>query len=131
MFSVRKKNFSWIFAFWRQLEHQFLEFTVFKATLNCMQNTYMQYFVIGVIGVIYLKYLSKNLSQLLVLRLSFSTILPGLISYMGYQFWHLCDRTYQSQLSSTNRLTEAVFHLNNRLNDFLVHPNFKENCTLK
>ena len=34
----------------------------------------------------------------------------------------------KAQLSSKNRLFEAGYHLNNRLN---VHLNLKENCTLK
>ena len=50
-------HFSWIFTFWKQVEHQILGFTVSKATLNCMQNTLMQYLVISFIGDIYVKYL--------------------------------------------------------------------------
>ena len=51
------KHLSWIFTFWKQLEHQILGLTVSIATLNCMQNTQMQYLVISFIGDRYLKYL--------------------------------------------------------------------------
>ena len=46
----------------------------------------------------------------------FFTILPGHILYMECPFGHLYVRTYKAQLSSNSRRTEAVFHLNNRLN---------------
>ena len=57
------KRSSWIFTFWKRPEHQILGFTVSIATLNCMQNTQMQYLVISIIGDRYLKYL-KKLSRL-------------------------------------------------------------------
>ena len=46
----------------------------------------------------------------------FFTVLPWHILYMGYPFGHLYVRSYLAQLSSKNRRTEAVVHLNNRLN---------------
>ena len=44
------------------------------------------------------------------------TILPGHILYMEGAFWHSYGRTYKAQLSSKSMRTEAVFHLNMRLN---------------
>ena len=58
----------------------------------------------------------------------FFTIVPGYILYMEYPFGHLHGRTYLAHMSSKNRCTEAVVHLNNRVNAPL---NLKENCTLK
>ena len=46
----------------------------------------------------------------------FFTILPGHILYIECPFGHSYGRTYKTQLSSKSRRTEAVFHLNNRLN---------------
>ena len=57
----------------------------------------------------------------------FSTILPGYILYMECPFGHSYGRTYKAQLSSKSRHTEAVFHLNIRLNAPL---NLKEIRTL-
>ena len=53
----------------------------------------------------------------------FVTILPGHILYVECPFGHSYGRTYKAQLSSNSRRTEAVFHLNNRLNSPL---NIKE-----
>ena len=53
----------------------------------------------------------------------FFTILPGHILYMECPFGHSFRKTYKAQLSSKSRRTEAVFHLNNRLNALL---NIKE-----
>ena len=53
----------------------------------------------------------------------FFTILQGHILYMEYPFEHLYGRTYKTRLSSKNWRTEAVFHLNNKLN---VYLNLKE-----
>ena len=53
----------------------------------------------------------------------FFKILPGNILYMKCPFGHSNGRTYKAQLSSKSRRTEAVFHLNNRLNSPL---NLKE-----
>ena len=50
MLCLKLKRCSWILTFWKQLEHQILGFTVSIATLNCMQNTQMQYLVISFIG---------------------------------------------------------------------------------
>ena len=47
---------------------------------------------------------------------------------MEYPFEYLYGRTYQTQLSNKNRRSEAVFHLNNRLN---VPLSLKENCEIK
>ena len=57
MFCWKVKHSSWRFIFWKRLLHQILGFTVSIATLNCMQNTQMQYLVISFIGNRYLKYL--------------------------------------------------------------------------
>ena len=46
----------------------------------------------------------------------FFTILPGHILYIEGAFWHSYGRTYKAQLSSKSMRTEAVFHLNSRLN---------------
>ena len=46
----------------------------------------------------------------------FFTILPGHILYMEGAFWHSYCRTYKAQLSHKSMRTEAVFHLNSRLN---------------
>ena len=35
---------SWIFTFWKRLEHNILGFTVSIAILNCMQNTQIAIF---------------------------------------------------------------------------------------
>ena len=47
---------------------------------------------------------------------SFFKILPGHILYMEGASWHSHGRTYKAQLSSKSMRTEAVFHLNSRLN---------------
>ena len=49
----------------------------------------------------------------------FFTILPGHILYMECPYSHSYGRTYKAQLSSKSKRTEAVFHLNNRLNALL------------
>ena len=59
VFSLKIKHSSWIFIIWKQLDYQILGFTVSKATLNCMQNTQMQYLAISFICDRYLKYLRK------------------------------------------------------------------------
>ena len=46
----------------------------------------------------------------------FFTILPEQILYMECPFGHSYGRTYKALLSSKSRRTEAVSHLNNRLN---------------
>ena len=46
----------------------------------------------------------------------FFTTLPGHILYMEGAFWHSYSRTYKAQMSSKSMRTEAVFHLNSRLN---------------
>ena len=46
----------------------------------------------------------------------FFIILPGHILYMECPFGHSYGGTYKAHLSSKSRRTEAVFHLNNRLN---------------
>ena len=43
-------------------------------------------------------------------------ILPGHILYMECLYGPSYGRTLKAQLSSKSRRTEAVFHLNNRLN---------------
>ena len=79
------KHPSWIFTFWKQLEHQMLGFTVSIATLNCMQNTQTQYLVISFIGEIESAVSFENL---------FFKILPRHILYMRYSFGHLYGKTY-------------------------------------
>ena len=46
----------------------------------------------------------------------FFTILPGHILYTEGTFWHSYGRAYKAQLSSKSMRTEAVVHLNSRLN---------------
>ena len=53
LFYLGKKHLGWIFTFWKQLEHKILGYTVSKATLNCMQNTLIQYLVINFTNNIY------------------------------------------------------------------------------
>ena len=53
----------------------------------------------------------------------FFTILSGNILYMECPVEHSYGRAYKAQLASKSRHTEAVFHLNNRLNTLL---NLKE-----
>ena len=56
--SIRKKSISvGYLLFGSHLNIQKSGWTVDKATLNCLQNTRMQYLVISFIGDIYLKYL--------------------------------------------------------------------------
>ena len=68
---------SWIFTFWKQLEHQILgftsNFTASIAALHCMQNTLMQYLVICFIGDRYFKYLKNWVSCVFKIQDSFNT----------------------------------------------------------
>ena len=54
----------------------------------------------------------------------FFTILPWHILYIECPFGRSYGRTYKTNLSSKHRRTEAVFHLNNRMNTLL---NLKRN----
>ena len=75
----------------------------------------MQYLVISFIGDIFLNYLRTSVSAMSFENVFF-TILPGHILYMECSFGHSYGRTNKAQLSSKSKRTEAVFHLNNRLN---------------
>ena len=46
----------------------------------------------------------------------FFTILPGHILYMEFPFVHSYAILYKAQLSSKSMRTDAVLHLNNKLN---------------
>ena len=81
------KHFVCIFTFWKQLEHQNLGFTVFKATLNCMQNTRMQYLMISFISDKNLKHISE-LESVVGFENLFFTILLGHVLCMEYPFGH-------------------------------------------
>ena len=74
------------------LEHKILWLTVSMATLNCMQNTRIQYLVISFIGdILYIRIIFKNFRTRVgseVLEICF-TILPGHILYMEYGFEHV------------------------------------------
>ena len=58
----------------------------------------------------------KELASAVGFENLFFTILPGHILYIECLFGHSYGRTYKTLLSSKSRCTEAVFHLNNRLN---------------
>ena len=124
MFCLEIKHFRWIFTFLKQLKNQILGFTVSKATLICKQK-YMNAIFCDQFYRRYILELFKNLVQQSAVSFEnlFFTILPGHILYVECPFGHSYGRTYKAQLSSKSRRTEAVFHLNNRLNSPL---NLKE-----
>ena len=64
----------------------------------------------------YILELFKNLCRLWVLRICFSQFFQDTLLYIECPFRHSYVITYKSQLSSKRRHTEAVLHLNNRLN---------------
>ena len=64
----------------------------------------------------YILELFKILCRLRVLRICFFNFFPDTFYTWNALFGHSNGRTYKAQLSSKSRRTEAVFHLNNRLN---------------
>ena len=75
----------------------------------------MQYLVISFVGDLFLNYLKELMFAVGFKNLLF-TILTGHILYIECPLGHPYGRTYKAQLSRDSRRTEAVFHLNDRLN---------------
>ena len=64
----------------------------------------------------YLLQIFNKICQLWVLRMCFSEFYQDTFLYMEFLLGYLYGRTYYDQFSNKHMHTEAVFHLNARLN---------------